>query len=104
MKKKILILILCIYFTNIYSQNFYGGINIGTTISQVDGDNHGGYHKISPLGGVYVRNDFNDSWGMFMGLEYKKKGSKAVNKNDKGDIVSYYAINLDYIILNVMTL
>ncbi len=76
-----------------YCQNFYGGINAGITISQVDGDNYGGYHKISPLGGVFVRNTFNDKWGMYAGIEYKRKGSKEVQKNDAGYVVSYYAIN-----------
>lgn len=78
-------------------QSFNGGITVGTTISQVDGDNFGGYHKISPLGGVYVRNTFNKNWGASVGIEYKRKGSKEVQKDDYGHVVFFYAMNMDYI-------
>ncbi len=95
---KILTIFLFLTITlSAFCQDFYGGVNIGTTISQVDGDNYGGYHKISPLGGVYVRNTFNNKWGLFSGIEYKRKGSKEVQKNKAGYVVFYYAMNADYI-------
>lgn len=78
-------------------QSFYGGFTAGTTISQVDGDNYGGYHKISPLGGVYVRNMFNQKWGMFAGIEYKRKGSREAQKNEYHEIIRLYNLSLDYI-------
>lgn len=96
--KKITFTILIILNACLVSgQAFYGGIIAGTTISQVDGDNFGGYHKISPLGGIFVRNTFNDKWGGFAGIEYKRKGSKEVEKNKAGYVVFYYAMNMDYI-------
>lgn len=97
MKKTLIILALCTFSIGAFSQSFYGGLNLGMTISQVDGDNYGGYHKVSPLTGVFVRNTFNDKWGMFAGIEYKRKGSKEVQKNDAGYVVFYYAMNMDYI-------
>ncbi|PLX08163.1 MAG: hypothetical protein C0596_07640 [Marinilabiliales bacterium] len=102
MKKCLAILIFCIGFINAYSQDFYGGLNLGMTISQVDGDNYGGYHKVSPLTGVFVRNTFSDKWGMFAGIEYKRKGSKEVQKNEAGYVVFYYAMNMDYIEVPVL--
>jgi len=102
MNKTLTIILLLTISTIGYCQNFYGGINLGTTISQVDGDNFGGYHKISPLGGVYVRNTFNDKWGMYAGIEYKRKGSKEVQKNEAGYVVFYYAMNADYIEIPVL--
>lgn len=86
----------------VFGQSFYGGINAGTTSSQVDGDNYGGYHKISPLIGFYVRNTFNESWGASIGLEYKRKGSKEVQKNQYNDITRIYNLSLDYIELPFM--
>ena len=97
MKCILSILVLLLFFLNSKSQSFYGGIIVGTTISQVDGDNYGGYHKISPLAGVFVRNAFNESWGMYSGIEYKRKGSKEVQKNDAGYVTHFYAMHLDYI-------
>jgi hypothetical protein len=91
------VIIILFFSTIAQAQSFYGGLTLGTTISQVDGDNYGGYHKISPLAGVYVRNTFNDKWGAFAGIEYKRKGSKEVQKNKNGYVVFFYAMNMDYI-------
>ncbi|MBN2776279.1 MAG: PorT family protein [Bacteroidales bacterium] len=91
-----------LFSTLLFAQSFSGGLIAGTTISQVDGDNYGGYHKISPLAGVFVRNTFNDSWGMYAGIEYKRKGSKEVQKNDAGYVVHFYAMHLDYIEVPVL--
>ncbi len=102
MKCILSILVLLLFFLNSKSQSFYGGIIVGTTISQVDGDSYGGYHKISPLGGVFVRNTFNDKWGMITGIEYKRKGSKEVQKNESNQITRLYNLNLDYIEVPVM--
>ncbi|MDD2634204.1 MAG: porin family protein [Bacteroidales bacterium] len=102
MKYFLSILILLFLFLSSKSQSFYGGIIAGTTISQVDGDNYGGYHKISPLGGVFVRNTFNDKWGMTAGIEYKRKGSKEVQKNDYNEITRLYNLSLDYIEVPIM--
>lgn len=93
-----LILFLLTVLNPLFCQNFYGGISLGGVFSQVDGDNYGGYHKFSPLGGIYVRNTFNNSNNEFsLGIEYKRKGSKEVQKDDWGNVVLYYSMNLDYI-------
>lgn len=83
-------------------QSFYGGIIAGTTISQVDGDNYGGYHKISPLIGVFVRNTYNDKWGTSIGLEYKRKGSREVQKNEYHELTRLYNLSFDYIEVPVL--
>lgn len=62
LKKLIFLFAFSFFALPFFAQSFYGGINAGFTVSQVDGDNYGGYHKISPLGGIYVRNTFNDKW------------------------------------------
>ena len=96
--KNIFLIISLLFFCNLsYGQSFSGGLNMGVTISQVDGDNYGGYHKIMPSGGVYVRNDFNDKWGITSGIIYRPKGSKEVQKNDNNYVVFFYKMNMDYV-------
>lgn len=99
MKRFFLNIAILVFFTyNIsHCQNFYGGISGGIVFSQVDGDTYGGYHKLSPLGGVYVRNTLGNNWEFSLGMEYKRKGSKEVQRNEWGDLVLFYSINLDYI-------
>lgn len=97
MKKFFVYILFLTIICPVFGQSFYGGIIAGTTISQVDGDNYGGYHKISPLGGFYVRNTFSEKWGTSVGLEYKRKGSKEVQKNQYHVITRVYNLSLDYI-------
>ncbi len=102
MTKIFTILTLTVISLNVFSQSFYGGINIGTIISQIDGDNYGGYHKIAPLGGIFVRNTFNENWGLYAGLEYKRKGSREAQKNEYHEIIRLYNLSLDYIELPIL--
>ncbi len=102
LKKLIFLFAFSFFALPFFAQSFYGGINAGFTVSQVDGDNYGGYHKISPLGGIYVRNTFNDKWGMFVGIEYKRKGSREAQKNEYHEIIRLYNLSLDYIEVPVM--
>ena len=97
MKNVFFTILLLLNVCLVSGQSFYGGITAGATISQVDGDYLGGYHKISPFGGVYVRNTFNNNWGASAGIEYKRKGSKEVQKDKAGNIVRFYSMNMDYI-------
>lgn len=102
MKKYFVLIILLTNVIMVSGQSFYGGLIMGTTISQVDGDNYGGYHKISPLGGFYVRNTFGDKWGASASIEYKRKGSKEVQKNEYHETTRLYNLSLDYIEVPVM--
>lgn len=97
MNKFLILIFLTLFSISLNAQSFYGGIIVGTTLSQVDGDDYGGFHKISPLGGVYVRNTYNSNWGTSLGIEYKQKGSKDVSKDEYGYVTNYYAMRLDYI-------
>ncbi len=91
-------------FVNLlHSQNFYGGLKAGMNMSQVDGDGFGGYKKIAPFGGVYVRNTFSEKWGMMLGIKYKHKGAKEVQRID-GVTYPLHEIRLDYIEVPVTAL
>lgn len=103
MKKYLIFLFLILFFHSVKSQSFYAGINLGATISQVDGDNFGGYRKIAPSGGIYVRNTFNNpQWGTSIGILYKNKGSRDVKRDEDDNIISDYAIKLNYIEIPLM--
>lgn len=100
MKSKFIIPVLLILIINsAFGQSFSGGLNAGFLISQVDGDQGGGYHKGFATGGAYVRTIVGEKQrAMFsLGLYYRQKGSKRVNKDNAGDIIEYYRIRLDYI-------
>ena len=103
MKKYIILLPLILFCISTKSQSFYGGLDLGVTISQVDGDNNSGYHKITPSGGVFVRNTFVDSqWGFSASILYKYKGSNGSLEDEAGNIINSFSINLQYVEIPVM--
>lgn len=98
MKIFILTIFIILISHTVKSQSFYGGLDLGFVISQVDGDNHGGYHKIAPAGGVFVRNTFkNPNLGTSTGISYKNKGSKAIQRDENDVAKEIYSIDLHYI-------
>lgn len=87
---------------NLFSQQFNGGLMLGATLSQVDGDNYGGYHKIMPTGGVYVRSTFSDNFEMNIGIEYKQKGCREVQKDKDGATYFFYHSKLSYVEIPIL--
>ncbi len=99
---RLIILLFIINFTTAcFSQDFYAGVNLGFTMSQVDGDSYGGFKKVAPSGGLFVRNTYGQNWGSSLGVFYKHKGSKAVKK-ENGIFYLIYEISLDYIEIPVL--
>jgi hypothetical protein len=79
------------------AQRFKGGILAGINASQIDGDTWGGYYKMGPVGGVYVKTDFVDKWGGQLEIKYSSRGSA------NGFGVAYpLKIRLQYIDLPVL--
>ncbi len=97
MKVFILIIVLIAFCKSGINQNFYGGIKAGVNVSQVDGDGFGGFKKIAPFGGVYVRNTFGNNLGGMLEIKYKHKGAKEVRRNEAGVVFFKHEIRLDYI-------
>jgi len=80
------------YFIN--AQGFKGGVILGGTASQVDGDQWTGYHKVGLQAGIYSRYNFNESWGFLTEIKYIQKGSlKTVKDNPQAN----FRISLSYI-------
>ena len=95
----LIVVFLLLVPTLAFSQSFTGGLKLGFDISQVDGDQRGGYSAIFPTGCLYAKTNFGDEQraALSLGLSYIRKGSKEVKKNDAGEITSVYAIRLEYI-------
>lgn len=93
--KKILyiLLFLVISQTNVFSQNFGGGVFAGLSASQLDGDNWGGYHKAGFTFGVYTNAKLNKYIDAQLELRYVQKGSRSTGD----ETVVYYLSKLNYV-------
>jgi hypothetical protein len=65
---------LVVVATQTQSQKFNGGILVGGLVSQVDGDDWAGYHKLGFLGGGFVSLDVSKHFTLQMEMEYIQKG------------------------------
>lgn len=78
------------------AQNFAGGGLLGLNVSQVSGDNLGGYNKAGVYGGFFVSRKINDKSEVEMRITYSSKGSRDVPNYDKGKYTAYF-LHLDYV-------
>ena len=74
--KHLLITLLFVFPLFLHAQRFNGGIIAGGLVSQVDGDNYGGYSKFGFLGGGLVSLRVSPHSSFQMELEYIQKGSR----------------------------
>lgn len=84
-------------------RTFYGGLSLGATFSQLDGDNFAGYHKIGLTGGAIVYAQVAPRIAPSLELLFTQKG--AVSNTEKPAInvrVNDYKVNLNYIEVPVM--
>jgi len=77
--KKILIFILFVFPVLLSAQRFNGGIIAGGLVSQVDGDNNAGFHKLGFLGGGLVSLRLSPHSSLQMELQYIQKGSRGTD-------------------------
>lgn len=69
------------------AQGFFGGLTGGFTTSQVDGDEHDGFHRIGGYGGVFVQRTFQNSWCVpEFGLTFSQKGAASADRSFKTTI------------------
>ncbi len=61
-----------------FSQQFKGGLLLGMSTSQIDGDSQSGYKKLGFFSGVSVATDFSKIMGAKIELYYIGKGAKKV--------------------------
>ncbi len=86
---------------------FFGGLNFGLSLSQVDGDNFGGYNKadinFSAIGFTKV----SENVAISTEVGYNTKGSKAGSKetpfqNSNGEVIQDFLIKLAYADISVL--
>jgi opacity protein-like surface antigen len=96
MHKYLIILAFSLLATSITAQEFRAGPLLGTSFSQVDGDNFVGYNKVGINLGGFVSRPINDKWTIQLDIAYIQKGSREAPKPDKGKYDDY-KIHLSYI-------
>lgn len=95
----LVLIIICI--SNTYSQEFFGGLILGGDVSQVGGDNRGGYHKLGLVGGAFVGLELSEDIDIQMELKYIQKGSLS-NDVENRPATDPYLIKLDYVDLPIV--
>lgn len=100
MKRILLILILSGFACGLNAQRFHGGVMSGLVVSQLDGDNLGGYNKPGLRFGGWVNTRISRITTLQMELEFIQKGSK-ISENEL-EIEQYYHSRLHYIQLPLL--
>ena len=98
MKYRLFIVVL-LFSQMLFSQGFKGGLMGGMVVSQIDGDQIAGYHKLGLQAGIYSQYLFNDKWSIVLEIKYIQKGSSHTDKNNP---YSYFKIKLNYIELPLL--
>lgn len=93
-----IVLILCVFTTQLWSQNFHGGIMAGLVGSQVAGDTYSGYKKAGIFLGGFVSWDFKKRSALQLELEYFQKGSR---KNPDSTNYDSYLFRANYVELPI---
>ena len=102
MKKLLLFVVFAFAFgINMIAQNFYGGIILGGTASQVGGDARGGYNKVGVVGGAFAGLKLTEDFDVQMELKYIQKGSYSTDVENR-PAFDPFLIKLDYVDLPVV--
>lgn len=68
-------------------QGFNGGLLVGFTTSQVDGDTWSGYNNFGFQGGTFVNTSFSETWALQLELKYAGKGAANAFNPDNPEIL-----------------
>ncbi|MCX6282215.1 MAG: porin family protein [Bacteroidetes bacterium] len=85
-----------------FSQKFNGGLLLGGNVSQVDGDDLEGYHKVGFQAGAYVNLRLSKHSSFQMEMEYFQKGSRKASNPDSGVSDHSYLIRIHYLEIPVL--
>lgn len=96
MKKCLTILFLFLFPVIAFSQEFKAGITSGFVVSQVNGDDLGGYNKAGITFGFFVKRETKNKVDFGTEIKYIQKGSADGTDFEKGDYNSY-KLRLSYI-------
>lgn len=100
MKKVIVFLFVCflVAFGTIQSfgQSFNGGLIVGPTFCQVDGDHYAGFHQLGFTAGTYINLPLNDHLSAQMELKYSLLGAHSSHKEVTEYYYAPYSLRLHY--------
>ncbi len=82
-----------------YAQRFNGGVILGITASQVDGDSYAGFDKLGVQGGVFVNTPISRKAGLQMEIKYVGRGARKKTTENDPEI---YKLTLHYIDIPVL--
>ena len=96
MKKISIISILLFLVFSLSAQNFRGGLIVGLSMSQIDGDSYSGYNKSGFLFGAVVDRKISEKLILAMEIKFLQKGSRNSYNIETGT-GEYYRAKLNYI-------
>ena len=97
----LLTLLTLTFVTTALSQEFFGGLILGGTTSQIGGDNRGGYHKVGIVGGAFAGLDISKDLDIQMELKYIQKGSRSTDF-ENNPVFDPFLIQLNYVDLPIV--
>lgn len=79
-------------------RTFYGGLLLGTNLSQVDGDSYAGYHKAGLNVGGIVYAHLAEKLAASLEILFSQKGSRGHKEQISGaaNLITRYRIDLNY--------
>ncbi len=92
----LLVLFFLVLHVNLGAQTFLGGVLVGINTSQITGDDLGGYNKLSPTLGGFIRLKLDEKIALQLEIAYLGKGSHK-NIRPKDSIPTLYLLRLHYI-------
>lgn len=86
---------------SLFAQGFKAGLILGFNTSQISGDDLGGFNRISPNSGIFVKRELSDKLSLQLEMTYLGKGSKK-NLGPEDPASSYYLLRIHYIEVPVL--
>ncbi len=97
MQKSVLIIFVILFSVKSYSQEFSGGILLGVSGNQVDGDEQGGYKKPGLILGAFIMKPLSDKGAIKIETYYIGKGAVLNVEYPDGSFFQEFNTSLHYI-------
>jgi hypothetical protein len=97
MIKAFTVILLLFSSLSLTAQRFNGGILVGASASQVDGDGYGGYNRLGAIAGTWVSYALNQNVTLRTELKFIQKGSYKKFNDEFGGVLGLYSLRLNYI-------
>lgn len=81
-------------FMPLFGQTFKAGLTGGVTLSQIDGDQLGGFNKLGLQGGIRAAALFSERWQLGIELLYSQQGSRRINTDNPASIYEKIHLNM----------